>query len=119
RHHRLGALFGALLLASAASGAMAQAPEPAPSPNGDEPPSLQPRPDPGTDVAPPGQPVSADEIAFEAARIDYDYERDIVTASGDVRGARDGATLAAEEVVWDRKAGTVVARGDVMLTSRD
>ena len=116
--YRLGSVLGALLLAGAASGATAQTPAIAPTPDS-EPPSLQPRPDPGADVAPPGQPVSAGEIAFEAARIDYDYERDVVTASGDVRAARDGATLAAEEVVWDRKAGTVIARGDVMLTSRD
>ncbi|OJY63659.1 MAG: organic solvent tolerance protein [Sphingobium sp. 66-54] len=110
----LSAALGLLLLLGTASAAMAQE-----QADDAAPPSLQPRPDTGRDVAPPDQPISAEEIAFEAARIDYDYERDIVTASGDVRAARDGATLAADEVVWDRKAGTVIARGDVMLTSRN
>ncbi|MBN8829968.1 MAG: LPS-assembly protein LptD [Sphingomonadales bacterium] len=78
---------------------------------------LQDRPDRGVDVAPPGQPISAEEIGFEADRIDYDYEADVVTASGNVRVARQGARLAANEVVWDRKAGTVIARGDVALVN--
>jgi len=80
-------------------------------------PDLQNRPDRGLDVAPPNQPVSAGEIAFEADKIDYDYEADIVTASGNVRANRDGARLAADQVVWNRKEGTVIARGDVAVVN--
>lgn len=74
---------------------------------------------PVRDVAPRGQPVSAEEIGFEADRIDYDYDREVVTATGNVHVSRDGATLVADEVVWNRNEGTVIARGDVALTSRD
>jgi LPS-assembly protein len=69
------------------------------------------------DQAPPGQPVAAGEIAFEAERIDYDDDADTVTASGNVQVSRDGSRLWADQVVWDRKAGTVVARGDVALVN--
>lgn len=73
---------------------------------------------PRRDVAPPDQPISAEEIGFEANRIDYDQDRDVVTASGNVHVARDGATLLADEVVWNRAEGTVTARGNVALTSK-
>lgn len=69
------------------------------------------------DQAPPGQPVAAGEIAFEAERIDYDDDAETVTASGNVQVSRDGSRLWADQVVWDRKAGTVVARGDVALVN--
>jgi LPS-assembly protein len=105
------ALVAVLALAGGAGAARAQQAQGGPD--------LQDRPDRSLDVAPPGQPVSAEEIGFEADRIDYDYEADIVTASGNVRVARDGARLAANEVTWDRKAGTVIARGDVALVNEN
>jgi len=80
-------------------------------------PELQTPPDAPRDVAPPGQPVSAQEISFEADRIDYNQDSDVVTASGNVRAARQGVTLAADSVAWNRKDGTVVARGDVVLVN--
>lgn len=82
-------------------------------------PDLQDRPDGSVDVAPANQPISAEEIGFEAEKIDYDYDRDIVTASGNVRVSRDGSRLAADSVIWDRNAGTVIARGDVALVNRN
>jgi len=113
---RLGVLMPAaviaMLLLAAASPAGAQE-------QGDTPSGLQDRPDRGVDVAPPNQPISAEEIGFEANRIDYDYEKDVVTASGNVRVARQGERLVADEVVWDRAAGTVIARGDVALVNKN
>jgi LPS-assembly protein len=63
----------------------------------------------------PTPPASADEIGFEADRIDYNNETEVVVASGNVRVARQNVSLSADQVEWDRNAGTVVARGDVML----
>nr|WP_184152078.1 LPS assembly protein LptD [Sphingobium lignivorans] len=80
-------------------------------------PILQDPPVAARDLAPPDQPISAEEIAFEAARIDYDQDSDVVTASGNVQVSREGARLFADEVSWDRKAGTVIARGDVALVN--
>jgi len=82
-------------------------------------PDLQTPPDAPRDIAPPGQPLAAQEISFEADRIDYDQDRDIVTASGNVRAARQGVTLAADSVEWNRADGTVIARGDVVLVNEN
>ena len=60
-----------------------------------------------------------DEIEFKADTIDYDFENDIVTASGDVILNRDGYKLRANEVVWNRKTGMVVAEGNIRSTSPD
>jgi LPS-assembly protein len=106
------AVFLSLLLFAAAGPAQAQEQTGAP-------PSLQDRPDRGVDAAPPDQPISAEEIGFQADRIDYDYEGDVVTASGNVHVTRDGARLVADSVVWNRKEGTVIARGDVALVNRN
>ncbi|MCW2366612.1 LPS-assembly protein [Sphingobium sp. B7D2B] len=65
----------------------------------------------------PAAPVSKSEINFQADRIDYDSNADIVRASGNVRVARHDANLSADQVEWDRKAGTVIARGDVLLVN--
>lgn len=105
------ALVAALLLLACTTGPVKAQNSAENGPDFREPPSRK------ADVAPPGQPISAEEIAFEANRIDYDYENDVVTASGNVHVARDGSRLVADQVVWDRKAGTVIARGDVALFS--
>ena len=68
-------------------------------------------------IAAPAPPASADEISFEADRIDYNNDTEVVTASGNVRVARQDAQLSADQVEWDRNAGTVIARGDVMLVN--
>jgi len=82
-------------------------------------PDFQDRPaDEEVDAVPmPAPPIAEDEINFEADRIDYNNDADIVTASGNVRVARQDAQLSADQVEWDRGAGTVIARGDVMLVN--
>jgi len=89
----------------------------APAPQGEA--DLQTPPGAPQDVAPPAQPISAEEISFEADRIDYDQDSDIVTASGNVRAARQGVTLAADSVTWNRKDGTLIAHGDVVLVNEN
>jgi len=73
----------------------------------------------GADVAPPGQPVSAQDIAFEADSLDYEENGDVVTATGNVHVSRNGDKLVADEVRWDRKTGKVTAKGNVVISGAD
>ena len=52
-------------------------------------------------------------IAFSAEKIDYDSKADIVTAIGDVILNRNGYSLRADTVVWNRKTGEVTAQGNI------
>ncbi|MES2137465.1 MAG: LPS assembly protein LptD, partial [Pseudomonadota bacterium] len=72
----------------------------------------RPSPPPGSADA-----ASADIVDFSADTVTYDNEADVVQATGEVRMNRDGNYLAADEVVWDRKSGQVVARGNVVLVT--
>ncbi|UYY59100.1 LPS-assembly protein LptD [Sphingomonas sp. S2-65] len=67
---------------------------------------------------PPPSPMATenpDEVQFTADRIDYDYEKDVVTANGDVRLYRRSDRLRADTVVWDRKTGQVTAEGNIVI----
>jgi LPS-assembly protein len=68
------------------------------------------------DVAPPGQPVAAQDIAFEADSLEYEQDADIVTARGNVHVSRAGEKLIADEVRWNRKTGRVTAKGNVIIS---
>lgn len=63
--------------------------------------------------APAKDPASEDKIGFAAATVEYDSNSDIVTAKGDVFVDRDGYTLRADMVVWNRKSGEVTAEGNI------
>ena len=54
-------------------------------------------------------------VDFSADQVSYESEADLVTATGEVRLARDGNYLAADQVVWDRKTDQVRAQGNVVL----
>lgn len=87
------------------------APAPAPAP------SLQDR---ATEPPPPSEtatPQDSDQIQFTADQLDYDYNEDVVTASGDVRLYRRSDRLRADKVVWNRKTGKVVAEGNIVVTN--
>ena len=73
---------------------------PAPSPTPAEPPS-------------PAEP----NVNFSADQVTYDSEADIVTAQGRVRLDRDGNYVAADQIVWTRKTGAVVATGNVVVVN--
>ena len=60
-----------------------------------------------------------DQIEFSADRIDYDFENDFVTAEGNVVLNRDGYKLRADQVLWNRKTGAVVAEGNIQSVSPD
>lgn len=105
-HHvsRIGLPFGCALAIVLAAPALAQD-------LGDRP-VVPPAP-----PAPAEVPASDDQVRFSAAALEYDYEADIVTATGDVRMVRQGERLRADKVVWNRKTGKVVADGDVAITN--
>lgn len=60
-------------------------------------------------------PATDGTIDFAADVLTYDNQRDLVTATGQVRLARDGNYLAADQVSWDRKTGKVQASGNVVV----
>ena len=61
--------------------------------------------------------TNPDEVQFNADQLDYDYENDVVTASGDVRLYRRSDRLRAEKIVWNRKTGKVVAEGNIVIVN--
>jgi lipopolysaccharide assembly outer membrane protein LptD (OstA) len=59
--------------------------------------------------AAPAEPV----IQFSADNVDYDSNADLVTAIGDVVLNRDGYSLRADTIIWNRKSGEVTAQGNI------
>jgi LPS-assembly protein len=67
-------------------------------------------------VAQEAQPAAAareDQIGFSAASVEYDSNTEIVIARGDVIATRDGYTVRADSIVWDRTSGEVTAEGSI------
>lgn len=63
------------------------------------------------------QPASPDLINFAAGLVEYDSNADMVTATGNVIVNRDGYSLRADKVVWNRTSGEVVADGNIRSVS--
>ncbi len=61
--------------------------------------------------------ADSDQVQFSAGALEYEYNADVVTATGEVRMTRAGERLRAEKVVWNRKSGKVVATGNVAVTN--
>lgn len=66
-------------------------------------------------LPPPTETAAQSEraINFEANEIAYDSEADVVTASGKVVLRSEDRSVRAEQVVWYRKTGQIIASGDV------
>ena len=62
-------------------------------------------------------PTDPDQVQFSAGTLQYDQDSDTVTATGDVRMYREGNKLRADQVLWDRKTGKVVATGNIAVTN--
>lgn len=58
-------------------------------------------------------------IEFEASELAYDSETDVITAHGNVILRSEDDSVRADEVRWDRKAGTILATGDVRVVDAD
>ncbi|WP_375421524.1 LPS-assembly protein LptD [uncultured Sphingomonas sp.] len=65
----------------------------------------------------PAAPTAEDQVQFSAGALEYDTDADIVTAKTDVRMFREGNRLRADQVVWNRKTGKVVATGNIAVTN--
>ena len=57
--------------------------------------------------------AATDAIDFAASNVVYDSNTEIVTATGDVIVNRDGYSLRADTVVWNRNSGEVTADGNI------
>ena len=73
------------------------------------------------EAAPQAEPVLSDEatpaqsIDFEASELAYDDATETVTASGNVIMRSEDRSVRADAVVWDRRAGTIIATGNIRL----
>lgn len=76
---------------------------------------------PPTSVPAPTPPPTemSEPIAFEANSVSYDSEGEVVTAQGDVVLRRDGQSVRADTVAWNRKTGRIVATGNIRLVDAD
>ncbi len=72
-----------------------------------------------TAAAQSGADTGREPLVFQADRIGFDRDRNIVTAEGNVELAREGRILRADRVVLDRNTGIARADGDVTLIERD
>ncbi len=62
---------------------------------------------------------SARSIEFEARELAYDAESDVITARGNVNLRSDDNSARADEVRWDRKAGIILATGNVRVVDAE
>ncbi|MCG5236677.1 LPS-assembly protein LptD [Xanthobacter oligotrophicus] len=59
------------------------------------------------------------KMLVTADQLEYDYQKETVSAVGTVQIYYDGSTLEANRVVLDRKANTLFAQGNVRLKDKD
>ncbi|WP_417667988.1 LPS-assembly protein LptD [Roseibium sp.] len=59
------------------------------------------------------------QMLLEAAEVTYDFDRDIITAAGNVQVYYDGYTVEARQIVFNRGTKTLTARGNVIMTEPD
>ena len=107
-------LAGAAVLALALLGAPLAQAQDAPAPDTQVPaePSAAPS-------AVPGGAEQSGPIAFEADQVAYDYENEVVTATGRVVLRRDGQSVRGDTVTWNRKTGRIFAKGNIRLVDDD
>ncbi len=55
------------------------------------------------------------ELLLESSEITYDFDRDLIVATGDVQVYYDGSTVQAHQVVFDRKSQQLKASGNVIF----
>jgi LPS-assembly protein len=56
---------------------------------------------------------TSDQMGFSAAVVEYDSNTEVVTAKGDVIANRDGYSVRADKIVWNRTTGQIVAEGNI------
>ena len=70
-------------------------------------------------VVPTDSSTAERQIAFEANELGYNNDTDTVTASGDVLLQSGDQSVRADNVVWNRFTGEIVAEGNVRLVDED
>jgi len=55
------------------------------------------------------------DLLLESERLTYDFDRDLIVASGSVQVFYDGITVEAQQMVFERRQGQLTARGNVIL----
>ena len=70
-------------------------------------------------AAEPGSSAGREPLVFQAEKIEFDRERNLVAATGDVELAREGRILRADRIVLDRNTGIARAHGNVTLIEPD
>ena len=58
-------------------------------------------------------------VAFEADELQYAYNDEVVTATGNVVLRREGQSVRANTVTWNRKTGKIEASGNIRLVDED
>lgn len=73
-----------------------------------------------TPEAPP-ETAAGDEanVAFEADELQYDQDRELVTAIGNVVLRQEDQSVRADTVTWDRQSGQIIATGNVRMVDAD
>jgi LPS-assembly protein len=66
-----------------------------------------------------GQITESERIAFEADRLEYQQDDEVVTAIGNVVLRRSGQTVRSDRVTWNRKTGQIVADGNIRFVDAD
>ena len=76
--------------------------------------------------ASPEQPLAAprvagadEQISFEADGASYDDKNELVTVFGNVVVRRQGQSVRADKLTWDRKTGEIVAEGNIRFVDAD
>ncbi|WP_434052327.1 MAG: LPS-assembly protein LptD [Roseibium sp.] len=60
-----------------------------------------------------------EEMLLESREITYDFDNDVIIATGDVQVYYDGNTVQAHQIVFDRKSSQLTARGNVIFIEAD
>lgn len=58
-------------------------------------------------------------VSFSADQVDYDYNNDVVTVTGEVFLQRADQSVRADKVVWDRKSGQIMATGNIRMVDEN
>ena len=58
------------------------------------------------------------ELLLESSEITYDFDRDLIVATGDVQVYYDGSTVQAEQIIFDRKSQQLKAIGNVIFIEK-
>jgi len=69
--------------------------------------------------ASPPPSAEGDRIDFEADRVEYGNDTEVVTASGNVVLVKDNRSVRADAVTWNRQTGQVVATGNIRAVDED